>query len=428
MKTKHFSSKQQKKFRVAVIVEQFPALSETFILDHIIGLMGLGHDVEIFAFSKPKANEKIHERVWKYKLLERTHYIYNVPTQRWPRLYHAIRIFCRYFFQHPLIMLQCLDVWSYKKWEIVNNFIKVEPFLKKPFDIIHCHFGTTGNKIIRLKRFFPKTVFLTTFHGFDMSAVFSTEDQNCYDQLLEKGDLFLPISNFWKEKLERLGCPEEKIITHHMGIDLSRFLFETRTRTRKNNIMLLTVGRLVEKKGHEFVIRAIVKVVKKYPQLMYMIAGDGPYRSELQNLVEEFSLGDHIKFVGSVEQNEVSKLYQEADIFVLSSVTAEDGDQEGIPVVLMEAMAAQLPVISTFHSGIPELIEDGKNGFLVHERDVFALAEKIEFLIEHPEIVGDMGKKGRDKVESAFNTEMLNRRLEDIYYASCNGGDFHFLQ
>ncbi|GAH59092.1 unnamed protein product, partial [marine sediment metagenome] len=161
--------------------------------------------------------------------------------------------------------------------------------------------------------------------------------------------------------------------------------------------------------------KAIAKIVRKYKKIEYIIAGEGPLRNELEGLVSKFKIEKYVKFLGAVEQKEVLKLYQQAHIFVLPSVTASNRDQEGIPVVLMEAQATGLPVISTYHSGIPEGVLDGKSSFLVPEKDVDALAEKIEYLIEHPEIWADMGKTGRKYVEEKYDINKLNQKVVEIY-------------
>jgi len=211
-----------------------------------------------------------------------------------------------------------------------------------------------------------------------------------------------------------MGCEEGKIIVHRMGIDVEKFEFSERRKT--GTIKILSVGRLVEKKGHEYAIKALAKVVNKNGKdIIYRIVGDGPLKDELMSLAEELGIEDCVKFMGNVEDEELLKLYKESHIFILPSVTASDGDQEGIPVVLMEAQAMGLPVISTYHSGIPEVVIDGKSGFLVPEKDVDALAEKMEFLVEHPELWSEMGRHGREFVEKHYDIRRLNKRLVEIY-------------
>ncbi|MBA7689291.1 GDP-mannose-dependent alpha-(1-6)-phosphatidylinositol monomannoside mannosyltransferase [subsurface metagenome] len=132
-------------------------------------------------------------------------------------------------------------------------------------------------------------------------------------------------------------------------------------------------------------------------------------------LQKSSKIKNYVKILGAVEQDEILKLYQQAHIFVLPSVTASNGDQEGIPVVLMEAQAVGLPIISTYHSGIPEVIMDGKSGFLVPEKDVNALADRLDYLIEHPEIWSEMGRCGRNFVEEKYDIKKLNQQLVEIY-------------
>jgi colanic acid/amylovoran biosynthesis glycosyltransferase len=168
-------------------------------------------------------------------------------------------------------------------------------------------------------------------------------------------------------------------------------------------------------------IQAVANVLTNYPHVEYRIVGDGPLKSELQDLIDSLNVEDKIKLLGWKRQEEIVNLTEWADIFLAPSVTSEDGDQEGIPVVLMEAMAQGLPILSTLHSGIPELIQDGVSGFLVSERDVEALTDKLEYLITHPEIWPEMGRAGRDHVERHFNIDMLNDRLVKLYQQLLTG-------
>lgn len=154
-----------------------------------------------------------------------------------------------------------------------------------------------------------------------------------------------------------------------MGIDTKKFLFSPRKLRFDGKIHLLTVARLVEKKGIQYSIQAVAKVVKKYPQIEYKIAGDGPLKSDMESLIDGLKVNGNVKLLGGKQQGEIIELMKDADIFLAPSVTSNDGDQEGIPVAIMEALAQGLPVISTYHSGIPELVQDGISGFLVPERD-----------------------------------------------------------
>ena len=400
--------------KIAFIVGGFPTLSETFILNQITELLDLGHDVEIFAGSNPN-DKKIHHDVEKYRLMERVHYTY-IPHNKVKRILKAIFLIIKNFYKDPLKILKSLNVFKYGKEALSLRLLYLLiPFLDKNFDILYCHFGSNGILGTYLKKIGINGKLLTTFHGYDMSSFIISNGNNVYKKLFLNGDLFLPISDYWKRKLIRLGCNEKKIIVHRMGINLEKFKFSERRKQSGEPIKILTIGRLVEKKGHEYTIQAIAKIIKKYKNIEYIIAGDGPFRSKLEDLISELGIKNYIKFLRAVEQNEILKLYKQANIFILPSITASNGDQEGIPVVLMEAQATGLPVISTFHTGIPEVIVDGKSGFLVPERDVNALAEKLEYLIEHPNLWPKMGRYGRKFVEERYNSKKLNQQLVEIY-------------
>lgn len=400
--------------KIAIIVSGFPTLSETFILNQITGLLDMGHDVEIFAQFNPK-ERKVHPAVEKHRLMKRVHY-FNIPQNKIIRILKAISLIIINFHKNPIKILKSLNIFKYGREALSLRLLYlIILFLDKEFDIIHCHFGPNGILGVQLKGIGVKGKIITTFHGYDMSTFISNKGSNVYKDLFLNGDLFLPISDYWKGKLVKLNCDEKKIIVHRMGINLEKFKYSERKIQPGEPIKILTVGRLVEKKGHEYLIKAIAKVITNHTNITYTSAGDGPLRNKLESLVSEMGIKNYVKILGAVEQDEILKLYQQAHIFVLPSVTASNGDQEGIPVVLMEAQAVGLPIISTYHSGIPEVIMDSKSGFLVPEKDVNALADKLEYLIKHPELWLELGRCGKDFVKEKYDIKRLNQRLVEIY-------------
>ncbi len=400
--------------KIAIIVNRFPTLSGTFILNQITGLLDMGHDVRIFANSNPK-EKKLHPDVKKYHLMENVHY-FDRYKNKIMRILNVVYLIISNFHKNPIKILKSLNIFKYHKEALsLKLFYLLILFLNKNFDIIHCHFGPNGIIGVQLKELGVESKIITTFHGYDMSMFILNKGSNVYKNLFLNGNLFLPISDYWKRKLVKLNCDEKKIIVHRMGINLEKFKYSERKIQPGEPIKILTVGRLVEKKGHEYLIKAIAKVITNHTNITCIIAGDGPLRNKLESLVSELGIENHVKFLGAVEQNEVIKLYQQAHIFVLPSITASNGDQEGIPVVLMEAQAVGLLIISTYHSGIPEVIMDGKSGFLVPEKDVNALADRLDYLIKHPEIWLEMGRRGRNFVEEKYDIKKLNQQLVEIY-------------
>jgi glycosyltransferase involved in cell wall biosynthesis len=184
---------------------------------------------------------------------------------------------------------------------------------------------------------------------------------------------------------------------------------------RGDGVRLLTVGRLVEKNGAEFGIRAVAEIARERPGVEYKIVGTGPLHGELSKLIEELGAGSHIRLLGGLEQSEVARTMSQAHALLTPSVTAGDGNQEGIPVVLMEAMATGLPVISTYHSGIPELVEHDVSGLLVPERDVVGLVTEIRRLLSTRDLYQRITASAREKIEQHFDTQKLNDRLVEIH-------------
>jgi colanic acid/amylovoran biosynthesis glycosyltransferase len=258
----------------------------------------------------------------------------------------------------------------------------------------------------------------TVFHGFDVSAIVQRAGSGTYGQLFGSGDLFLPISVHWRQRLIALGCPAARTAVHRMGIDCSLFDFAIRDRAEGEPLRLVTVARLVEKKGVEYAIRAVARLVEKGVDVVYSVVGDGPLRGALEKLVTELGLSGRVKILGALSHADVVALLASSHIMVAPSVTASNGDMEGIPVAIMEAMASGLPVVSTQHSGIPELISDGVTGYLVPERDTDALAEKLHHVAEHAAEWPLVARAARAFVGEHHDIATLNdqlaRRLETL--------------
>lgn len=402
--------------KIAFVVLIFPTVSETFILNQITGLIDLGHEVDIYA-GRPGDISKIHPDVEKYHLLERTYYTRQPPNYIW-RFIKAIIWFLANL-KHSKFLLESLNFFKYGKQAIsLELFYGTLMFLKhkQNYDIIHCHFGPVGLQLVKLRQIgVIQGKILTTFHGYDITRYLKEEGEQVYNWLFNFGELLLPISELWKKRLIEIGCTDKKLVVHRMGIDCQKFAFAKRELRPNGQVNLVSVARLVEKKGVEYSIRAVAKLVNSNLNVKYTIVGDGPLKEELQSLIQKLGISHIVELLGSQDQEKVIEIIKDSDIFLAPSVISKSGDQEGIPVASMETMAMGLPVVSTYHSGIPELVKDGVSGFLVPERDVDLLSEKLTYLVKHPEIWSSMGAAGRAFVEDNHNIDKLNKRLVDIY-------------
>jgi colanic acid/amylovoran biosynthesis glycosyltransferase len=216
-------------------------------------------------------------------------------------------------------------------------------------------------------------------------------------------------------RLRALGCPDTLLRRVPLAVDPNAFRRDG-PRTRDSGpVRLLTVARLTEKKGIEYTLRALVHVADEYPDVVYDVIGDGPLREPLEALRDALGLAARVRFLGARTGEFVRERLAAADLFVLPSVTASDGDEEGTPTVLLEAACCELPVIATRHAGIPELVLDGESGLLVPERDDLALGACLRELLRSPHRWKAMGAAGRRHVERTHAIAAVTGQLEAIY-------------
>jgi colanic acid/amylovoran biosynthesis glycosyltransferase len=200
------------------------------------------------------------------------------------------------------------------------------------------------------------------------------------------------------------------------GIPLGEISFRARLWPNDGAWQLLQVGRLIEKKGFQTSLRAFAELLKRFPLATLTIAGEGPLRSELQDLARELGVADRVRFVGFLSQPRLRDLFYQSHIFLHPSEMGADGNQEGVPNAMLEAMASGLPVFATRHGGIPEAIESGASGVLVAERDDAALAQALLDWTGRPEALMRLAQAGAGAVEAKFEQRAQARALEDFYF------------
>jgi glycosyltransferase involved in cell wall biosynthesis len=279
--------------------------------------------------------------------------------------------------------------------------------------LVHAWYAWSGMMILPVCKK-AKLPLITSFAGIDVSRL---PRHFLYRRhllnLFKQGDLFITMSFSMKKDVIELGCPAEKVVVHYGGIDIDRF--RPPGERRKNSAKILMCGRMVEKKGFIYGILAFSRVLKRHPEMSLTIIGEGRLKENLEKLVSSLKIEDKVKFLGALPYFEVQKKMREADIFLSPNVTAKNKDKEGIPNTIKEAMASGLPVVSTYHAGIPELVIEGETGFLAPEKDIDALVERLDYLLSHPGLWDKMGKKGREVVKEKFNLARQAKELENIY-------------
>lgn len=282
--------------------------------------------------------------------------------------------------------------------------------------VLHAHFGTTGYFAWPLKSV-HRLPLVTSFYGADVTSVpRQPRWPGRYRRLFASGEQFTVNSKLMKSRLIDLGCPAEKITIVRTGVDLKQFTSHPRQVSERGEpTKFLIVARFVEKKGIEYAIKAFARVHAKHPETELRIIGDGVLRPRIERLISDLAVGDSVDLLGFQPHAIFVEETKRCHVLLQASVTARDGDQEGVPVTMVEAHAAGMPIVASRHSGNPEAMLDGESGFLVPERDVDALAAKMTFLVEHPEIWNEMGCRGRQHIERYYNVRIETRRLENVY-------------
>lgn len=289
--------------------------------------------------------------------------------------------------------------------------------------LIHAHFGTDGLKVLNLARALGLPL-VTHLRGFDVTrspAALIASGRPGWSRyalgrrrLMREGDLFLAVSDALRAQAVALGFPAERTRTHYNGVDLDRFRPGKRPREPGT---ILHVGRLVEKKGTADLIAALSGLTG----VRLVVIGEGPLRASLQRRAG--AAGVKAQFLGPQTVGEVAMWMRRATLLCAPSVTARDGDAEGLPNVVVEAAAAGIPVVATRHAGIPEAVEDGRSGFLVPEGDREGLRARLAQLLASADLRRELGFAARELAMARFDRAGQTAKLEAIYDEVAGLGD-----
>jgi colanic acid/amylovoran biosynthesis glycosyltransferase len=415
-------------------------VSETFILRQITGLLDLGHQVYVYADTRGDTAGVMQSEVAKYHLLDRTTFMempeasspWELPAwpladetwvpgaseaiPNWKRFADALPALRRCLERAPALAEKALSAeHSGYQARSLSALYRLDRLGARPgsYDVLHAHFGPAGESF-RFARELWDAPMVVSFHGHDFTTLPRKKGMGMYQKLFETADAVTVNSEFTRERVSKLGCPANLIHVLSMGLNLAEFPFRERRSPESEPVRIITVARLVEIKGHESVLRAMARLREKHPRFHYDIVGHGPLRHKLESLVNELSLQSVVTLHGARDGAFIRSLMAAAHIAVLASVNIE-GDAEGQGLFLQEAQACGLPVVATQHGALPEGLVPDQSGFLVPERDVEALAARLEFLVAHPEAWPQMGRAGRAFVERRYDIQRLNKELVKLY-------------
>jgi colanic acid/amylovoran biosynthesis glycosyltransferase len=323
------SNQKNKKLKIAFLVGGFPVVSETFIINQVADLIDRGMQVEIFSFKKGN-REAISERYYKYKMKNLTHYI-GMPESRILRIILALSKVMRILLLGPGILSKVFNFKRYKKNALsLKLLFWVEPFLGKKFDLVHCHFGPIANKFLIIKEILGiKTKIITTFYGYDVSIKLRQKPKNYYDRLKKESSLFFVMSNNMKKRVVDYGFLAEKVKVLPISIDVSSYPFWQRQKEEGETINIVSVGRFVEKKGLDDLLRALAIVRKKTKRrFKCSIIGGGPSQEELYGLTNSLNINDIVEYKGYMKIEDIINYFQNMHLYVQPSKTASTGDME----------------------------------------------------------------------------------------------------
>jgi colanic acid/amylovoran biosynthesis glycosyltransferase len=403
--------------RVAFLTGLFPVHSELPFLNQIVGLIERGHQVEIYA-DAPQPGDRFHPDVERLGLQALTRYPLRWPAARLDRWKAAANVLLAHRGDERRTLLRTLDpsrFW-HRAWTLDQLRRTVRFLPRKPYDICYCAFGMDAPHALRLRRLgVLGGELVVAFRGADTTKYVVRRGPRVYARTFRHARLLLPVCDFLGRRLVELGAPAERLVVHRTGIDLRRWPYREPRSRGDGKLRLVTVGRLVEKKGIEYGLRAVRILMDRGLDVEYAVLGDGPRREKLVALATELGLERQVVMPGRQRQELVREGLDRADILMAPSVTAADGDEEGIPNVLKEAMASGMPVVASRHAGIPELIEDNVSGLLVPERDEVALADALQRLAQAPQGWAAMGRAGRTTIEQDYDIDRLNERLTRLF-------------
>jgi glycosyltransferase involved in cell wall biosynthesis len=396
--------------RIAYLISRYPAISHTFILREIRELRRLGVDIYPVSVNPPdRPVSQLSEE-------ERIEAATTVCLKSMTAMQMAGALW-RTLSAHPAGLLAGLQLAfrlggtdpkaiTKRLFYLAEAVLTGDFLLREQLPHLHVHFATPAATVALFVKEVFGIPFSMTVHGPDE---FYDVTAHHLPEKIAAASFICTIGSFCRSQLMKLSAPEHwsKMEVSPLGVDPD--LFRPRPVYKDEHFRILCLGRLVAAKGQAVLLDAVRLLARQGRPVLATFAGDGPDRQRLETMAREYGVTDHVTFLGAVNPESVRDLYAATDAFVLPSFA------EGIPVVLMEAMAMEVPCVTTVVNGIPELITSGESGLLVSPSDAAQLAAAIESLIANPALRQSLGKAGRRKVTASYDLVRNVARLHNIF-------------
>jgi len=398
-------------------INQFPHLSETFIVAQLITAKKLGF--EVYLLVKEILNENIHfyqANFEEHQLLKNVIYEdYKIPKNKLLRLakwlailiinIHRVNFILSFYKTYDSFSLTYLFQWFfYKKL--------------KNFDIIHIQYGNHKSPVDRLKRTgFFKPATIVSFHGHD--AFFPMHghipNNGYYDFYFESGDLVTVNTPYLEEKVKDLGCFPNKLKVIPVAVDTT-FFYPPKERSYNQNVLkLINVGRLDKIKGQKYLIHIVSSLIEQGCNIQLTIIGEGSEYNSLKNDIIKNNLGGSISLLGIKTQAEIREAFQNHDVYVFTPTALIDGRSETQGLATLEAQATGIPAVVFDSGGVKYTVEDNLTGFICKEGDAFCMVDKIKYLYDNPEIRRTFGLNATEFVQSNFSQSKIDEQWNHIY-------------
>ncbi len=401
--------------RIAYLLKTFPKLSETFILNEILGLEQLGMEIEIFSIRRP-ADERAHPAVASVK--GRIVYLRSLstkPVRMVSTLFHHTAL----FLQNPASYRKALRFYfreqkSVRLKEFILAGVLARALRRRRIEHLHAHFANVPTAIAEVVRVLCSIPYSFTAHAKDI-YLSPTED---LQRKIRSAEFVLTCTGFNQRYLQEISHCSTPIRLAYHGVDLRRF-DPAQPQTNEMAVpIIMSVGRFCEKKGFPDLIQACSLLKREGRQFRCRIVGYGELKDKLSALITELGLNGCVSLEGPLTQDQIIEVYRTASIFALPCLVTGSGDRDGIPNVLLEAMSMRIPVVSTGISGISELIDHMVNGLLAPERDPEGLARAIALLLDEPSLRVRLAENGRRTVIKTFALENCARLVHEAFSES----------
>jgi len=396
--------------KIAYLVSEYPAISHTFVFREIQALRNLGLDIRTASILIPRYLDQMTEK--EQADAKETLCIKDSPLFRVIQAHFGlcVRSLGRYLF----MLKEALELCRRGPRTLLKGLfyfgeagILVYWMMKQSITHVHVHFANPAANVAMIGACYGTISYSISVHG---PSIFSNVEANLLAEKVTRATFVRCVSYYCQAQLMRLVPYEEWSKLHIVRCGIDPQTFQPRPEPNNDILEVLCVGRLVPDKGQHFLLQACGILQEQGRRFHLTFVGDGEDRASLEELAQRVGLADAVTFAGAVGQDRIHAYYNRADIFVLPSFA------EGIPVVLMEAMAKEIACISTRITGIPELIDDGQDGILIAPADIDGLVMALCILSDNPVLRRELAQKGRSKVMSCYDIFQNSQKMSDIFW------------